>query len=59
MKLKVRITGPKVHDVGYRFYLLGLAMSNRIKGFEAYNEESNEGAVLHNIYYYHFSLNNL
>lgn len=46
MKLKVKITGPKVHDVGYRFYLLGLAMSNRIKGFEAYNVESDEGEVV-------------
>jgi len=46
MKLEIKITGPKVHDVGYRFYLLGLAMSNRIKGFEAYNVESDEGDVV-------------
>ncbi len=43
MKLKVKIVGPKVHDVGYRYYLLGIAMSNRIKMFEAHNTESSEG----------------
>lgn len=43
MKLKVKITGPNVHDVGYRYFLLGLAMSLRIKMFEAHNTESSEG----------------
>ncbi len=46
MKLKVKITGPKVHDVGYRYFLLGLAMSERIKMFEAHNTESSEGDVV-------------
>ena len=26
MKLKVKITGPKVHDVGYRIFLMEAAM---------------------------------
>jgi len=43
MKLKVKITGPKVHDVGYRYFLMTMAMSNRIKMFEAHNTESSEG----------------
>jgi hypothetical protein len=43
MKLKIRIIGPKVHDVGYRFFLLGLAMSQRISTFEAHNIKSSEG----------------
>jgi acylphosphatase len=43
MKLKVRITGPKVHDVGYRYFLMSMAMTNRIRMFEAHNIEGNEG----------------
>ncbi|TFH53840.1 MAG: hypothetical protein E4G89_00710 [Methanothrix sp.] len=43
MKLKVKITGPKVHDVGYRYFLMSMAMSNRIRMFEAHNTESGEG----------------
>lgn len=43
MKLKIKITGPKVHDVGYRYFLLSMAMTNRIRMFEAHNIESNEG----------------
>jgi len=43
MKLKIRITGPKVHDVGYRYFLMSMAMTNRIRMFEAHNIESNEG----------------
>jgi acylphosphatase len=43
MKLKMRITGPKVHDVGYRYFLMSMAMANRIRMFEAHNIESNEG----------------
>ena len=42
MKLKIKIAGPKVHDVGYRYFLLSMAMSNRIKMFEAYNTERSE-----------------
>lgn len=43
MKLKIKITGPKVHDVGYRYFLMSLAMSNRIRKFEAHNIEDSEG----------------
>lgn len=39
MKLKIKITGPKVHDVGYRYFLMSMAMSNRIRMFEAHNTE--------------------
>ena len=37
MKLRITITGPKVHDVGYRYLLLGGAMGLRIPGFYASN----------------------
>jgi len=43
MKLKVKITGPKVHDVGYRYFLMSMAMANRIRRFEAHNTEGSEG----------------
>jgi hydrogenase maturation factor HypF (carbamoyltransferase family) len=39
MKLKVKITGPKVHGVGYRPYLTELAMRLALKGFEVYNDD--------------------
>ncbi len=37
MKLQITISGPKVHDVGYRYLLLGGAMGLRIPGFYATN----------------------
>jgi len=40
MKRKIKITGPKVHDVGYRYFLMSMAMSDRIRMFEAHNTES-------------------
>ncbi len=43
MKLKVKIAGPKVHNIGYRYFLLSMAMSNGIRMFEAHNIESGEG----------------
>ncbi len=43
MKIKIRITGRKVHDVGYRYFLMSMAMSNRIRMFEAHNIEGTEG----------------
>ena len=43
MKIKIKITGSKVHDVGYRYFLMSLAMSNRIRMFEAHNIEDSEG----------------
>ena len=43
MKIKIKITGRKVHDVGYRYFLMSMAMSNRIRMFEAHNIEGSEG----------------
>jgi hypothetical protein len=40
MKLKIKIIGDKVHDVCYRYFLMSMAMSNRIRMFEAHNTES-------------------
>jgi acylphosphatase len=37
MKLKVRITGPKVHDVGYRYFLMSNAIDMGLRGFHARN----------------------
>ncbi len=39
MKLRITITGSKVHDVGYRPWLVELAMSMGLKGFDVYNDE--------------------
>ncbi len=39
MKLKITITGPKVHDVGYRPWLVELAMNMGLKGLDVYNDE--------------------
>ncbi len=39
MKLKITITGPKIHDVGYRPWLVEIAMSMGLKGFDVYNDE--------------------
>jgi len=33
-------------DVGYRYFLLGIAMSNRIRMFEAHNMRSSEGQAV-------------
>ncbi len=41
MKLKVKISGPKVHDVGYRVFLLKNAMNLGLPGLSAYNWEEN------------------
>ena len=43
MKLKIKIIGDKVHDVGYRYFLMSTAMANRIRMFEAHNTESIDG----------------
>lgn len=37
MKLKVKITGSKVHDVGYRYFLMTNAIDMGLKGFQARN----------------------
>ncbi len=42
MKLKVKITGPKVHDVGYRYFLMSNAIDLGLKGFHARNRMSGE-----------------
>jgi hydrogenase maturation factor HypF (carbamoyltransferase family) len=39
MKLKIKITGSKVHEVGYRPYLTELAMRLALRGFEVYNDD--------------------
>ena len=39
MRLKIRITGPKVHNVGYRPYLAEIAMRLALRGFEVYNDD--------------------
>ena len=37
MKHKIKITGPKVHDVGYRVFLLKHAMNVALPGLSTYN----------------------
>lgn len=37
MKLKIEIMGPKVHDVGYRVFLLKHAMNVALPGLSTYN----------------------
>jgi acylphosphatase len=37
MKLKIKIIGPKVHDVGYRYFLMSNAIDIGLKGFQARN----------------------
>ncbi len=46
MKLKIAIAGPKVHDVGYRPWLVELAMSMGLKGFDVYNDEEDGQQVV-------------
>ena len=36
-KLRIIITGPKVHEVGYRYWLMNQAMALGIEGFNATN----------------------
>ena len=40
MKLKVKIIGPKVHDIGYRYFLMSAAIDMGLKGFHARNRMS-------------------
>ncbi len=37
MKLKIKIAGPKVHEVGYRYFLMSNAIDMGLKGFHARN----------------------
>jgi acylphosphatase len=47
MKLKIIIVGPKVHDVGYRYFLMSTAMDISLSGFHARNRtEGNEQEVI-------------
>jgi acylphosphatase len=47
MKLKVKIAGPKVHDVGYRVFLLKNAMNLALPGLSTYNwEEKGQQEVI-------------
>lgn len=41
MKQKIRITGPQVHDVGYRYFLMSNALNLGLKGFNARNRTEN------------------
>lgn len=40
MKLKIKITGSRVHDVGYRYFLMSNAIDMGLKGFHARNRIS-------------------
>jgi acylphosphatase len=42
MKLKVKIAGHKVHDVGYRVFLLKHAMNMALPGLSTYNWKEND-----------------
>ncbi len=41
MKLKIIISGPRVHDVGYRVFLLKQAMNLALPGLSTYNWDEN------------------
>ncbi|MCX6678778.1 MAG: acylphosphatase [Methanothrix sp.] len=43
MKLKVKIAGPKVHGVGYRYFLMSNAIDLGLKGFHARNRTGENG----------------
>ena len=47
MKLKIKIIGPKVHDVGYRVFLLKHAMNVALPGLSTYNwdEEDHQEVI--------------
>ena len=46
MKLKIVIHGPKVHNVGYRYFLLSNADNLGLKGFSARNMKANGQQVV-------------
>lgn len=39
MKFKISIAGAKVHDIGYRVFLLKQAMNTALPGLSVYNRE--------------------
>ena len=40
MKIKIKITGSRVHDVGYRYFLMSNAIDLGLRGFHARNRMS-------------------
>ncbi len=46
MKLKAKITGSKVHEIGYRVFLLRKALELGVERFNAYNTKENGNQVL-------------
>ncbi len=46
MKLKIKITSPKVHGVGYRYFLLKHALLIGLRGFHAENRLDNGNQVV-------------
>ena len=46
IKLNAKITGEKVHDVGYRVFLLRKALELGIRGFNAYNDFDCEQIII-------------
>ncbi len=46
MKLRTKITGSKIHDVGYRVFLLRKALELGMEKFNAYNTKENKNQVL-------------
>ncbi|MGV8089070.1 MAG: acylphosphatase [Methanothrix sp.] len=43
MKRKIEIIGPKVHEVGYRYFLMNQAMLMGVNGFAAQNQLGKNG----------------
>lgn len=43
MKQKIEIIGPKVHNVGYRYFLMNQAMLLGVEGFSALNQLGKDG----------------
>lgn len=43
MKQKIEIIGPKVHGVGYRYFLMNHAMLQGVDGFTALNQAGKDG----------------
>ena len=43
MKRKIEIIGPKVHGVGYRYFLMNQAMFMGVNGFAAQNQPGKNG----------------
>ena len=46
MKLKIKITGQNVHNVGYRYFLMSSAIDLSLRGFHARNMMSGEEQVV-------------